>query len=643
MVRSLQRALISWSLGALGLASCAPATPEAQTAAAGPALEATRVKSIDEMQARAGGGIDPETHPGRNLFLDNCASCHMGGVPKAPDAVWLEMLAPDSILSAMNGGIMSQQAAHLKPAERQLIAEYLTRTPLANYQPPAPPAQCKDGAAGFDWKNPPARWGWGHDTRRFIPGDVAGLTASQIPSLKVKWAFAYPKATRARSQPTVGWNSLFVGSQNGTVYAFDLDSGCVRWSYRASAEVRTTIVADPDTRTLYFGDVLARAYALDAATGRLLWQTKVDDHGNATITGTPALGPKGMLYVPISSLEVTSAADPKYACCTFRGALAAIDRKTGSILWKTHTVEQEPREQGRTSVGTPILGPSGAPVWGSPLYDAASNRVYFGSGENYSSPADLNSDAVFAVDAMTGKRLWRTQLTAGDAWNVGCMMGNENCPKENGPDVDLSASLVMVPLKDGRRMLVAGQKSGVAYGIHPDTGAIIWSQRAGHGGTQGGIHFGMAVEGQRVYLPVNDMDDTRDARVYDETQHGAGIHAIDAATGKFVWRRVAENRCGDRPNCDPGVSAAVTAIPGVVFAGHMDGMFRAYDGATGKTLWEYDTTQGVPTITGDIGHGGGMSGPGATVYKGHVVLNSGYGMYYHMPGNLLLVMTPDGK
>jgi polyvinyl alcohol dehydrogenase (cytochrome) len=624
---------------ALTLGGCAKA-PKGQSAA--PAAAGEAMKSTDELQSRSGPTIDVAHHPGKGLFDTNCAGCHNGGVPKAPQQVWLEMMAPDAILAAMNGGIMSQQAAALSKTERREIAEYLVRMPLADYRPPAPPPMCGPQHAMFDMTAPPAAIGWGHDNRRFASAMQAGLTKAQVPTLKLKWALAYPAAQRARSQPAVGWGAIFVGSQDGTVYALDLDSGCTRWRFRASAEIRTAIVADAASKRLYFGDVLARAYALDAMTGALVWKTKVDDHPNATITGTPTLG-GGKLFVPVSSLEVTAAANPAYACCTFRGSVVALDPATGRQHWKQTTVVDAPRAHGKTSVGTSIMGPSGAPVWGSPTYDAASNRLYFGSGENYSTPADGNSDAVFAVDAETGKRLWTTQLTKGDAWNVGCMMGNENCPVEKGPDLDVAASPLLIPVGAGRSMLVVGQKSGAVYGLDPANGKISWRTAVGHGGTQGGVHFGMAAEGRTVFVPVNDMADTRDGRTYDAAKSGAGLHAIDAVTGKILWNAPADNACKGRANCDPGISSAVSAIPGAVFAGHLDGRLRAYDDATGKVLWSVDTTRDVAAIGGVTGHGGGMSGPGATIIGGHVIVNSGYGLYYHMPGNLLMVFTSDGK
>jgi polyvinyl alcohol dehydrogenase (cytochrome) len=618
----------------------AGAVPPKAAVSESDALAATRLKSTDDFQAKDPDAIDPANHPGNALFLQHCAMCHEGGIPKAPSPNFLNMMAPDAIITALTSGVMKEQGTALKPVERGQIAEYLTRRKLGSYVPPKPPARCSGAAARFDMTDPPQPIGWGHDNRRFIPAAVAGLKASDVPKLKLKWAFAFPGALRARSQPTVAWNTLFVGSQDGTVYAFDPATGCTKWTQRLSAEVRTGIVADAATKRLYFGDLLGRAHALDAMTGRPLWSVKLDDHADVTITGTPTLG-GGSLFVPVSSLEVSQPANPAYVCCSFRGSVAALDPATGAIRWRAYTVVNPPAPQGKNEAGTAILGPSGAPVWNSPTWDAATNRVYFGSGENYSSPADDNSDAVFAVDATTGKRLWHTQFTQGDAWNVGCMLGSGSCPTEAGPDYDVAASTLLIPISNGKRILVAGQKSGVAWGLDPESGKILWQRRLGHGGTQGGVHFGMAAEGTRVYVPINDMANTADGRSYDASTRGAGLHALDATTGRVLWRAIAQDKCEGAKFCDPGISAAVTAIPGIVFAGHLDGRFRAYDGATGKVVWEVDTTRPLRTITGTTGRGGAMSGPGATVARGRVIVNSGYGMYSHLAGNLLMVFAPE--
>jgi polyvinyl alcohol dehydrogenase (cytochrome) len=211
-----------------------------------------------------------------------------------------------------------------------------------------------------------------------------------------------------------------------------------------------------------------------------------------------------------------------------------------------------------------------------------------------------------------------------------------NCPVENGPDFDFGAGTILTTLPSGHDVLIAGQKNGWIYALDPDAGGkLLWKQRVGRGGIQGGVHFGMAVDGARIYAGISDMKDEHTGRTSPETPH-PGITALDAASGQVLWTTPAADVCAARPFCDAGISAAVTAIPGVVFAGHMDGRFRAYDGATGAVLKEFDTTQEYHTVSGATAHGGSFGGAGAAVRDGYVVVNSGYGIYFHMPGNVLL-------
>ncbi len=614
--------------------------PDVVDAQSGPAV----LSSTDEFQATSGDFGPREEMPGAALYDARCAHCHAGQVAKAPHLSWLEMMTPSAILRAMNGGIMATQSEGLTEAERNHVAEYITRARVGSDIVAATP-MCGDGAAGFDRAKLPAAVGWGHDTSRFVPREVGGIDAANAPRLELQWAFAFPGALRARSQPSIGYGAVFVGSQSGLVYAFDLEQGCARWTFQASAEVRTGIVLTPgaaERPLAFFGDILAKLYAVDALTGALVWSRRADDHPSATLTGTPALH-GARLYVPVSSLEVIAAADPAYECCTFRGSVLAVDTATGDTLWRHYAIPETPSASSTTSAGTRVLSPSGAPVWNSPAVDHRRNRLYFGTGENYSTPADGNSDAVIAIDLATGERVWQRQSTAGDAWNVACMMAdNPNCPPEKGPDFDHGSSFVLLDRPDGRQVLAVGHKDGTVFGLDPDNaGAVLFAQRVGRGSIQGGVHFGMAAEDSIVYAPINDMNDTRNGDVLDAELARPGVHAIDVVEGTVLWSHVQEDTCGpDRPFCDPGVSAAVTAAPGVVFAGHLDGVVRAYARDTGDVLWSYDTTQPVDTVNGLSGRGGGMSGAGPAIGDGYLVVNSGYGLYFHEPGNLLLVFAP---
>ncbi|MGI9228880.1 MAG: PQQ-binding-like beta-propeller repeat protein [Gammaproteobacteria bacterium] len=593
-----------------------------------------------QMRGQKGGAED---HPGKILYQQNCAACHNHPVSRAPHISFLQMLPGDSILNSMNTGVMRQMSQNLSAEQRRQVAEYLVGE--FRDEPAYPVKYCQPEEKGFDYNKPPFASGWGIDREntRFIPAAVAKLPVTAIPELKLQWVFAYPGATRARSQPSLVGGTVVVGSQDGTVYSLNADTGCVRWSYRASAEVRTGITTStwqqgqkPARAPVgYFADLLARVYAVNLETGEELWSVKVDEHPNATVTAQPVLY-KDKVYVTISSLEVVPAANPDYECCTFRGAVVSLDANTGKQLWKTHTIKEEPKKVGVTSMGTAIIAPSGAPSWNSPTIDEKRQHLYIGTGENYSSPAQGSSDSIIALDINTGQIIWIRQTTEGDAWNVACMPfipNKANCPVENGPDVDFGAPPILV--QDGTRsILAAGQKSGDVYGIAPEDGTVLWQQKVGRGGNQGGVHFGMAVVGNRVFVPVADFDDD----MMPETEARPGLFALDVFSGRQLWYARPDNICAERKDCDPGISAAITAIPGAVFAGHMDGRLRVYDTDTGKVIWEHDSYRDYASLSGEPARGGSFGGgSGPMIADGKVYANAGYGLYFHIPGNVLLV------
>lgn len=591
----------------------------------------------------------PKVWPGEAIFKESCAACHDGGSPKAPPPYLLKSMSPTTILRILDHGVMRDMASGLTDLQRRQVVEYLTQTDLSSYKGPPPVKMCDARHKAFDLTQSPPQAGWGYDNRRFVPAEAGGLTAADLPRLKLKWAFAFPDATQARSQPVVAMGAIFVGSHDGSVFALDLATGCARWTSTADSEVRTAVLVEPwqsskppKNPRLYFGDVLGNVYGVDALTGKQLWRVKADSHNAATITGSPALH-GDTLYVPVSSLETGSAEDKAYACCTFRGSVVAFDTATGRRKWQAFTVEKPARMVGKTDVGVDILAPSGAPVWGSPTVDARRGLLYFGSGENYSSPADGNSDAVFAVDLRTGVRRWSRQLIKKDAWNNSCLYkGHPNCPAERGMDTDIASSPLLMDV-GSRQILVAGSKSGDVFALDPDrSGAPLWRTKVGRGSLMGGIHFGMSAEGSTLYVPIYDSRTTPHGETYPDAGF-PGVSMIDAATGQIVWRAKPTSDCRKRPMCEEGVSAATTAIPGAVLAGGISGWMRAYDHRNGKVIWEVDTARNYKSVNGATATGASMSGPGPAVYRGHLIFNSGYGFAFKMPGNALLVYSIDGK
>ncbi len=634
---------------------------------------------------------EKQAMPGRPIYEAACASCHEGAVPKAPHRDMLGLMTPEVILQSLETGIMREEAAALSAEERVLVTEYIAGAKMGEVAAADLPA-CVEDLPPLDFSAGPAfvNWGIQPTNSRYINEDAAGLAPEQLASLKPRWAVRFPGANRARSQPNFAGGALFTGSHNGKVYALDRDSGCVRWAYQSSAEVRTGIViggfggasapalstaasatmspsaspspfasqntaeaptngpaspsasaqtANPESRLYgaFFGDVLGNVYALDAATGAEIWRDRADDHPNATITGTPSLH-EGRLHVPVSSLEVALPVDPYYECCTFRGSVVTYAAATGQRIWKTYTIDQPAAVQSQNRAGTNMRGPSGAVIWNSPAIDAKRNQLYVGTGENMSSPATLTSDAMFAMSLDDGAVKWVYQATANDVWNSACDTENDHsCPPESGPDFDFGAAIMLLTTSEGRDLVIGGQKSGFVHALNPDDGSLVWKTRVGRGGVQGGVHFGMAAAGDRLFVPISDMADGRE---YDHPAK-PGLHALDIRTGELLWYAPNPDVCNGRTYCYPGISQAITAAGQVVYGGAMDGVLRAHELATGKLLWEIDSTAQFTTVNGDTTKGGAFGGgAGPIVHQGSLVLASGYGLYNHMPGNLLLVLAP---
>jgi polyvinyl alcohol dehydrogenase (cytochrome) len=521
---------------------------------------------------------------------------------------------------------------------------------LALAQAPSPAA---DPVSAGRCASPPSldlstgpRWsGWSADlaNTRFQPAAQAGLTAAEVPKLTLKWAFGFPNATSARALPTVAGGRLFVGSQSGLVYALDARTGCTIWTFQAKAGVRTAILIDrrpggASKYSAYFGDGKANAYALDAATGELLWTRSLEEHPSAHITGTPVFY-QDRLYVPVASGEEGQGNNAKYECCTFRGSLVALDAASGALTWKTYTITAEAKPIGRNAGGATRWGPSGAGVWSTPTIDAKRHLVYASTGNMYTEPQQTTSDAVLAFDLDTGAVRWTAQVTPKDVFVVGCNQPNPaNCPvgDDVGLDFDFGNSPMLTTLPNGRDAIVIGQKSGVGWALDPDRkGAVLWQYRAGQGSALGGMEFGSAVDAQHAYFPVADG--------LGPNAKPGGLHAVTLADGQRAWYAPPPPpKCGaPARGCNAALLAAITVIPGVVFAGSNDGAIRGYATEDGSLIWEYDTNRAFDTVNGVPAKGATINGPGPIVAGGMLYINSGYGALGGRPGNVLLAFGLD--
>jgi polyvinyl alcohol dehydrogenase (cytochrome) len=590
--------------------------------------------------ASSGAGGQAASQPnGEAIYKAQCATCHETGENRAPLRETILLKTRAAVLASLVSGSMSINAKDLSAAEKRAVADYMAGpdNPAETADMP-PTAICGTGKGTSSDPLASPRWiGWGVDlsNTRFQPAKEAGLSASDVPNLKLKWAFGFPGgSTQAYSQPTVAGGRVYVGSDKGAVYALDAATGCAHWSYAAAGAVRSGIVIGrvPGSGTpqyaAFFGDLTATVYAVDLATGAALWSTQVDTHAAARITGTPTLD-GNRLYVPVSSWEEGAGARPNYQCCTFRGSVVALDAATGKMVWQAFVIPDKPQPVRKNAVGTQLWGPAGGAIWSAPTIDVKRRAVYVGTGNAYTAPAAATTDAIMAFDLDTGKVKWVRQLTPNDNFVIGCGPNNPNCP-EAGPDYDFGNSPILRTLDNGKSVLLAGQKSGTAWALDPDReGAIVWQFKAGKGSALGGIEWGMAADEQQVYVPVSD--------VLSPPNEAGGLFAVKIATGEKVWHTPAPKlNCTGGRGCTGAQSAAISAIPGIVFSGSVDGHLRAYSTKDGAIVWDVDTAREYETVNGVKATGGSLDAAGPAIAGGMVFTNSGYGQWRGKPGNVLL-------
>jgi polyvinyl alcohol dehydrogenase (cytochrome) len=430
---------------------------------------------------------------GAALYKERCASCHDAPEGRVPAIGVIKKMSGGAIYAALTNGAMKSQASDLSLQQMIALLNYIAPSAASNTKP-AFEKTCPSGALlKFDQAKAWGGWSPTVTNSRFQEGPSAGLSAGDVPRLKLKWAFNLGEVTLARGQPAVIGNRVFIGTQKGDVYSIDTITGCVHWGFHATTGVRSGVTAGEanGAPAIFFGDGVANVYALNAATGDLLWKTKPVDHLLATSTASPQFY-KDVLYMGFSSIEEGLAADPKSTCCNFRGTVVAMDAASGKIIWKSFTIIEPARPTGTGN----HTGPSGAGVWSTPTIDEQRGALYVSTGDNYSNPATDTSDAVLAFELKTGAFLWSRQLTQGDAYNVGCSMPTRtNCPTEDGPDYDFGQPPILVSLGGGKRALVIGQKSGLVHAIDPDAeGRVLWQMRVGSGSKLGGSQWGSAAD-----------------------------------------------------------------------------------------------------------------------------------------------------
>jgi polyvinyl alcohol dehydrogenase (cytochrome) len=615
-------------------------------AAAGIAVLAWAGAFTPQAAGQAPPGFVAGTESGFATFQTQCAQCHGNpNVDRAPAPAALREMPPEKIYEALTTGVMQTQAAGLNDEQKRRVAEFMSGRPLGSAKQGDAANmgfQCRTNPPLTDPAQGPAWNGWSPDlaNTRFQPAQAAGLTAAQVPRLKLKWAFGYPSGVSANAQPTIASGRVFVGSDNGYVYSIDAKTGCVYWSFENGSIIRNALTVAPVTGHgdakygVFFGDGHANVFALNAQDGKLLWKTKADPHFIARITAGVRYF-DGKLFVPVSSSEEFSSGNPGYPCCTSRGSVVALDANTGKEIWKAWVVPDEPKPYKTMANGVVLYAPAGGAVWNSPTIDPVKRAVYFGTGDATTAPPAKTTDAIMAVNLDTGKLLWSYQATEGDVFMGGCNGPNksEACPNPMGPDMDIGNSPILRTLPNGKRVLIAGTKSADIFALDPDdNGKLLYRIHPlglplhGNGRGRASIVWGGAADDRLAYYGIG----------------GAGLTAVQLANGERAWLFTPAQPAGAARGRGPSLGAAATAIPGVVFQGSSDGKLYAVSSTDGKQLWEYETAKEFETINRVQAHGGAISTSGAVVVNGMVYVGSGYAVGSGAQGgNVLLAFGVD--
>lgn len=606
---------------------------------------------------------DDAPTPGKLVYDQYCASCHDKPEPgsRAAPIGNLRKMSAQTLTTVLTTGVMKPMGDQLSRRQMRELVEYLAA--------PAGPlgtewietAMCAPGQREVDVSGKPAQLGFGVDldNSRRMSAAQAGLKTKDVADLEVAWAFAFPRTSSLRSQGVVVGSTLFYpAGQTNYLVALDTKSGCVKWASELPSPIRNSLavgrLGPKGPLAVVGGDNAGNLVAVDAKTGKVAWRVDPRHDKNVPLSGSP-LFHEDKIIVPVSAMDVANAMRPNFECCKSHGAVVAVEAASGRTLWTWHTMEDAKPLGRKTSTGVETYGPSGAPIWSSPAIDPRKGIVYTATGENTSPPATKTSDAVVAIDLSTGKDRWVFQALENDVWNMSCPIGppppgqplKPNCYFANEGSVlrdhDFGGGPVIFRGKGGRELILAGQKSGDVWALGPRGGKVVWRHTFGPGTPLGGVHWGLATDGVRVFAPISDPNVPAD-------KSAAGMHAIDVASGKIAWQWKAAPDCeGDRKTRVPicasryGLSAPPLVIDGAVLAGSLDGRLWVFDAVRGDVLASYDTARTHQSVNGLAGSGGSIDAAGLFAGDGMVFVNSGYAAFGQQPGNVLVAYRPKAK
>jgi polyvinyl alcohol dehydrogenase (cytochrome) len=392
---------------------------------------------------------------------------------------------------------------------------------------------------------------YGHDLAGTKATDAARISSRNVGSLGPLWEVTV--GGPISSTPVIEDGIVYTGSYDGSLYAVELLSGEVLWSYETGAAVPEPNLQIPlgitgsaavIDGTVYIGDAAGVLHALDSMSGRTRWKTIVDDQTNASIWSSPVVV-DGVVFVGVASVAKEEG---------FRGSVVAFDATSGQKTWQTYMVPE---------------GSDGAGVFAVPAIDRERGLLYAGTQNAYSAapPPYGNPISIVALDLTTGETVWAFNAPPG---------GGDDAPTE---DVGFSASPNLFSVEvDGRRhdLVGEGQKSGDYWALDRETGEVFWQATISPPGFLGGMEGTSAVADGVIAVPATDWPE------FEGPATGM-VTGLDAATGETLWSVEQE-----APAASP---AAISSD--VIFHAGMDGVLHAYALADGAELWRSDLSASV--------------------------------------------------
>jgi polyvinyl alcohol dehydrogenase (cytochrome) len=507
--------------------------------------------------------------------------------------------------------------------------------------------------------------GFGFDLHNTRNASTSTIDSSNVKNLVLDHAFVDPDTKEKRGAVAVAGAVTYL-SGTEKVYAINQHSGCVYWQYEAGEIVRgaSILLADDsqlNKRVVYIGTYFGNVVALDAATGNKIWETNAvpEVPFYPMITGGLQYY-DGKLIAPIASKQVlTSALEP--LCCTTHGLLVVLNAADGNILWRKHMTDEA-----QLQLDSRYRGPNGVSIWSTPLVDAERQQILVSTSSNFTRPATETENAVMALDIDSGAVNWIFQGTFPDFSNAGCGLKpplDKNCDYPNN-DFDMITPILTVT-PSGKDVVITADKSGTVFSLQPETGELNWSNRLGAGSKLGGVHWGMAVDENKVYASITDISTEKvaaldillgfdffngltDATPVPALNAQPGIYALDLETGAVKWK-VRNYHTYKGLQIDSIYSAALSVSNDVLFAGSLDGVVKAFHTDTGEELWSFDSAIAVTGKDGFAGNGGTIDSVGPIAVKDALFLNSGYssfglkGKYNGGPGNALFIFRLAGE